>query len=33
MNSELVATEFFIEQIRDLGRKSKDQIKALWYLP
>jgi len=27
MKFELVATEFFIEQIRDLDRKSKDQIK------
>ncbi|MEA3323580.1 MAG: hypothetical protein U9Q37_00330 [Euryarchaeota archaeon] len=27
MKFELVATEFFIEQIGDLDRKSKDQIK------
>ena len=27
MKFELVATEFFIEQISDLDRKSKDQIK------
>ena len=27
MKFELVATEFFIEQIRDLDRKSKDPIK------
>ena len=26
MKFELVATEFFIEQIKDLDRKSKDQI-------
>ena len=27
MKFELVATEFFIEQIEDLDKKSKDQIK------
>ena len=27
MKFELVATEFFIGQVRDLDRKSKDQIK------
>ena len=27
MKFEFVATEFFIEQIRDLDRKSRDQIK------